>query len=357
MKHTIKRQLGNFFVTGFVAIFLLMVSAPVHASHISGHLLPLRLHNLVAFIVRLDPEAKTLMIRRGNALRMVNAENAFVVKITPEGSRQIALADLQLGGKARFLVRSKVRPQDPFEAFLIVQVSNTRTQPSPPPASALPVVQFSTSGFSAGESATSASVRVNLSKISDQDVKVRYTVTGSATGGGIDHNLSSGTLQISAGRAKGSIPFVVFNDGLEESEETVVLTLSDPLGADLGARKVHTYAIQDDDRPAVGFASSSSSAVEGSASLLVPVRLSKTSDRETRVSYTVSGNALGGGVDYSLSNGELVIPAGSSLGYISLAIADDSLDESDETVSITLSNPTNADLGLSIYTHTILDND
>ena len=62
--------------------------------------------------------------------------------------------------------------------------------------------------------------------------------------------------------------------------------------------------------------------------------------------YTITGTATGSGTDYTLANGTLTIPAGSTSGTITIAsIVDDTLDEVDETVIVTLSNPSNATLG------------
>ena len=60
----------------------------------------------------------------------------------------------------------------------------------------------------------------------------------------------------------------------------------------------------------------------------------------------VTGTATGSGTDYTLANGTLTISAGATSGTITIAsIADDSLDEANETVIVTLSSPSNASLG------------
>ena len=60
-----------------------------------------------------------------------------------------------------------------------------------------------------------------------------------------------------------------------------------------------------------------------------------------------------------MSNGTLTISAGSTSGTIAIAsIVDDSLDEDNETIILTLSSPGNAILGNdSVHTYTIFDND
>ena len=60
-----------------------------------------------------------------------------------------------------------------------------------------------------------------------------------------------------------------------------------------------------------------------------------------------------------MANGTLTINAGATTGTITIAsIVDDAADEANETVILTLSNPSNATLGSdSVHTYTINDND
>ena len=89
------------------------------------------------------------------------------------------------------------------------------------------------------------------------------------------------------------------------------------------------------------------------------VDLSAASGQDVTVNYTVTGTATGSGTDYTLANGTLTISAGDTSGTITIAgIVDDTLDEVDETVIVTLSSPTNATLGSDdAHTYTITDND
>ena len=52
----------------------------------------------------------------------------------------------------------------------------------------------------------------------------------------------------------------IVDDSLDEANETVIITLSNPSNATLGSDKVHTYTITDnDDAPVVDFETTSSS--------------------------------------------------------------------------------------------------
>jgi hypothetical protein len=109
-------------------------------------------------------------------------------------------------------------------------------------------VAFDTTSSSGDESATPALLGVSLSGTSDQTVTVDYAVTGgSATGGGVDYTLDAGTLTFIPGDTAEDISIAVVDDALDENDETIEVTLSNPTNATLGANTVHTYTINDND--------------------------------------------------------------------------------------------------------------
>ena len=204
-------------------------------------------------------------------------------------------------------------------------------------------------------------MNVDLSFASTQNVTVNYTVTGTATGAGTDYTLANGTLTISAGSTSGAITIAgIVNDALDEPNETVIVTLSSPTNATLGSDNVHTYTINDNDNPpVVDFNTTSSNGAESVSSKAITVDLSAASSQNVTVNYTVTGTATGAGTDYTLANGTATIAANSTSTTITIAsIVNDTLDEDNETVILTLSNPSNATLGSdSVHTYTITDND
>ena len=136
--------------------------------------------------------------------------------------------------------------------------------------------------------------------------------------------------------------------------------MSNPSNATLGSDDAHTYTITDNDNaPVVDFNATSSSGAESVSSAGLTVDLSAASGQNVTVDYAVTGTATGSGTDYTLANGTLTISAGATSGTITIAgIIDDSLDEPDETVIVTLSSPNNATLGSdSVHTYTITDNE
>jgi len=118
----------------------------------------------------------------------------------------------------------------------------------PPPLT----VQFDSTSSSGDESVTPVLLGVSLSASPTDTVTVDYDVTGGdATGGGVDYTLASGTLTFDPGVTAQDISIDIVDDSDEESDETIEVTLSNPVNADLGANTVHTYTILDNDGPDV----------------------------------------------------------------------------------------------------------
>ncbi|MEM6830618.1 MAG: Calx-beta domain-containing protein, partial [Bacteroidota bacterium] len=221
-------------------------------------------------------------------------------------------------------------------------------------------IEFSLTSSSGDENVSSTTIEVILNAAIVDDASVNYTVTGTATGGGVDYTLANGTLTIPSGGTSVNltIPSIV-DDAIEEPNETIVVTLASPSNAALGTNVIHTYTILDDDMVTVAFDSISSSGNEDVGTVSIPVNISDASLNDVSVNYAVSGTATGGGTDYTLADGTLTILAGSTSENIVIpSIFDDAIDEPDETIVIMLSNPTNALLGTNaIHTYTIVDND
>ena len=211
------------------------------------------------------------------------------------------------------------------------------------------------------DSISSVALTVDLSAASSNDITVDYAVTGTATGSGTDYTLTNGTLTISAGVTSGTITIAgIVDDDLDEANETVIITLSNPNNAIVGNDSVHTYTINDNDgTPTVAFSTTSSTDSESVATRSIFVGIPFATSTAIQVDYGVTGGTAGSGTDFSLSSGSVTIEEGATTGTILIpSIVDDSADEADETIIITLSNPTGATLGSDIvHTAIIADND
>ncbi len=225
-------------------------------------------------------------------------------------------------------------------------------------------VNFAASSSSAdeGNTTSSANVGLNISNPSSVPITITYTVDGTANNPD-DHTLSDGTITIPAGQTAGTITITdIRGDNVVEDDETVIITITGlTSGADAGNILNHTYTITNDDTTTVNFDASSSSANEGNSgtsSADVTLSMTNPSSAATTITYTVGGTANNPD-DHTLSDGTITIPAGQTVGTITITdIRGDNVVEDDETVIITITRLTGAELGSTLtHTYTITNDD
>ena len=168
----------------------------------------------------------------------------------------------------------------------------------------------------------------------------------------------AGTLQFGPGQTSATIAVDIVDDGVSEDSETIELSLQNPTGPDaiLGLKSEHTYTIVESE-PSVGFEASDEMGREDAGTVDVVVSLNYMWSDTVTVQYAVSGGSAEAGSDYNLNPGVLTFAPGETSQTLSLSVVNDESIEETETVVITLSNPSNATLGTSEYTYSILDNE
>jgi hypothetical protein len=224
-----------------------------------------------------------------------------------------------------------------------------------------PSVAFTQAAASVNEAMTTVNLSVQLSSASSFDVTVPFTVAGASTADNPeDYTITGSALMIPAGMTSASIAISVKADTLDEANETVVVNLGTPTNATLGATATETLTINDDDAaPTVAFTSMGSSPNEGNSNITLTVQLSDISGQDVTIPFAVDAASTASTPgDYTLSASPVVIPAGNTSTTITIAMKEDTADESDETVIVVLGAPTNATLATpSTYTLTIRDDD
>ncbi|MBI2190952.1 MAG: S8 family serine peptidase [Planctomycetes bacterium] len=282
---------------------------------------------------------------------------AGILEFAPGETRQPVRVHITDDGKDELDEALHITLSDPQNASLGGVATHTLTLLD----NDFQTVAFEAEASAAGEGDGTADVAVVLSAASAKTVSVDYAVSGgTASGGGVDFILAEGTLTLAPGETRQTIALQVADDALDEDDETVVVSLSNPVKAVLGVRSAHTVSIRDDDAsPSVSLLSAASSAAEDAGDSDLEVALSAPSGRPVRVHYAVAGgSASGGGTDYHLEAGILEFGPGETRQSIRVSITDDGEDEPDETLEVALSGPQNADMGGVIgHTLTLLDND
>ncbi len=124
-------------------------------------------------------------------------------------------------------------------------------------------IAFTASTQTVAESAGTVTSTLQLSATYGSSITVPYTVTGTATGSGTDHNLANGNFTVSSSATTGSISFSLTNDDLVESGETVIITLGTPSYGVLISPSIQTITITDNDTAGITLSSSAASVTEG----------------------------------------------------------------------------------------------
>jgi len=225
-----------------------------------------------------------------------------------------------------------------------------------------PVIQFESDRSWGSETTSPARLAVSLSIPWTDPVSVNYRVSaGTSTGGGVDRTCLPGTLTFAPGETRNFIEVFVTNDDLPEPDESVTIALSSPVNGSLGSRKTHTYWILNDDGlggASARFCEASSSASESAGAVKIAVALTHPLATPAQVNYRVTGGTSTGGVDRVCSPGVLTFAPGEMLKDFTITIYNDKTPESNETVIVTLSEPSGALLGApSSHTLTIVDDD
>ncbi|MFM6374429.1 MAG: Calx-beta domain-containing protein, partial [Microcystis panniformis] len=187
---------------------------------------------------------------------------------------------------------------------------------------------------------------------------VTATITlSNGTASNSDYNNLPIPVSFGDGQTSQTISVPIINDALHETNETINLSL---VSATLGNQATAVLTIDDSsDQPTISFTSSSQTVVEGLTSpqnLSYTVSLSNPSTRTITVQYaTANGTALAG-PDYTTSTNTLTFNPNETTKTITVPIVDNSVNELDETFTLTLSNPTDATLGtVPTTTTTITD--
>lgn len=206
---------------------------------------------------------------------------------------------------------------------------------------------------SVAENAGSLTFTVTLGTPGPDTVEFEYeTADGSATAGD-DYTATSGTLTFRPGEsATQTVRVIIRNDSLHELAETFTLRIS-------GQQNVFVTSgtgtiLDDDGAPRLSVTPATADEDDANGQIEFTVTLAGASSQLVTVAYATSvpvgdtateGAACNTGVDYRATSGILEFPAQQAGSQtVSVPICDDSLYEGNETFTLTLSNPDNAEL-------------
>jgi hypothetical protein len=206
--------------------------------------------------------------------------------------------------------------------------------------------------------AVNAVFTVSLSFADVLTVTVDYATADDTASAGSDYIFASGTLTFTPGITNQTVTVAVQGDALDEFDETYFVNLSHPTHATIADGQGLGTITDDDPTPTLGFSSGSYSVGEGAGGATITVTLSAASGRIVTVDYaTTSGGTATADQDYKPLNDTLAFVPGETSQTFAVPIINDSTDEPDETVNLSLSAVVNANVTLTNTILTIVDDD
>ena len=176
--------------------------------------------------------------------------------------------------------------------------------------------------------------------------------------GGVDYVVTSGTLTFAPQETEKTVSVSTIDDNEHECSENLYLDLSNPKNAAIrtvrsgkDGRNEEAEILDNDDAPVASFALQASSAQEDSGTQNVTVNLSPAPTWAIMLKFSDGGTASPGS-DYGLLSGKVLVPAGATTATIPVEIIDDSVDDSGETIVLTLTAGKGYTVGTS-HKHTL----
>ena len=159
-----------------------------------------------------------------------------------------------------------------------------------------------------------------------------------------------------AGAASARVTLATEDDSAFEADATVTLTLAGGSAYEPDGPSRASVVVRDDDDPLEASVGDAAAVPEG-GTLTFPVRLSRPVGAAVTVDYMLAGTATAGEDYEGPAAGSVTFAPGETEKTIIVVTVDDEVDESDETVEVTLAAGDSHDLGASRATGVILDDD
>lgn len=206
---------------------------------------------------------------------------------------------------------------------------------------------------------TTANFTVTLSNPHYQDVTVNYSTQDNTAVAPGDYTAVGPTLlTIPGGSVTGMITVVVAGDTLDEFTETFTVSLSAPVNAAIAVANATGTIIDDDPEPSLSISGSTATEGDlGSSPSVFTVTLSGASQKPVTVSYKTADGTAAAGSDYANTTGLVAFAPLAVSRLITVPVLGDTVDEFNETFTVSLSNPVNATIAITDGIGSILDDD
>jgi len=187
-------------------------------------------------------------------------------------------------------------------------------------------------------------------------ISVGFTTTNGTAVATSDYTATNGTLNFAAGETTNTFTLAIVDDMSLESAETFQVRLSGASNTSIGVG-TNVVNITDDDQAAVGFTASAISVAEDTNSVTLTIVRTGATNTVASVRYSTTNGTAAAGSDYVATNGLFTFGLGETSKTFTLTVINDTISESNETVLVRLTNPTNTALATSNLVVTITTND
>jgi Zn-dependent metalloprotease len=160
---------------------------------------------------------------------------------------------------------------------------------------------------------------------------------------GTDFTAATGTVTFAAGESRKTISVAILGDAIVEPNETLIVALSNPVGATIGDATA-IGAILNDDGATISVTDFkiAEGTGAGTTNLAFTVINSQTASTPITIQYTTSDGTATAGSDYTTTAGTLVLEANYPSGIVNVPVTRDSNIESNETLFLNLTSATGA---------------
>lgn len=201
----------------------------------------------------------------------------------------------------------------------------------------IPTVALEAATYQGDENDGTVTITINLSSPSAQAASVAYTTSDGTAVAGDDYTAKSGTVTFPPQTTSQSFTVTILDDDLDESSETFSLALSSPEFATLGTPAAATITIIDNDGPpTVTFSTATYAAPENAGQVTITAQLNYAAAQTLTVAYETADGTANAGDDYVATAGELTFAPGEISQSFVVELINDSENEVEETVSLTL---------------------
>ncbi len=203
-------------------------------------------------------------------------------------------------------------------------------------------ISLSAASYSADEGAGGIFVTINRAgATTGNTVSVDLATADGSARAGSDYTSISQTVSFASGETQKTIPVLLYDDIVIEGNEALTVSISNPsAGATIGGTNVATLTIVDNDNACISLSEVAYPGMEPAGTIGVTLnRVGAVVGNTISVRLATADGSAQAGADYAAVSQTVPFAEGEIQKTIQVPIIDDTSDEPDETLTVSLSSP------------------